>query len=349
MRLLLLGFHFIIFIFIGQIAFAQKPGCTDRLANNYDSLAAINDGSCTYNPTHYSPPVKSRRINNVLNEASGLQMVEGFLWSFNDSGGEAAIYRIDTTSDALLQTIYLEKTTNVDWEDIAFDGINFYIGDFGNNLNGGRTDLSIYKFAINEILDYKTNPVVTIKREKIEVISFSYSSALPIVSTSTNNTRYDCEAMIVDNGKIHLFTKNWMDHNTTHYVINGTMAGAYIADSLETLESNYLITAADKAPGQDVIVLIGYIPKAPGKHYMHILSDYSGGAYFNGNKRKVLLPDALQMGQAEGIAFRNDGYGYIINEKLSAGPFSIHPKLRSFDISNFVKMIPFLSSNTLSR
>jgi hypothetical protein len=321
---------------IASPAYTQQKGCPDPLANNYDSTATINNGTCTYNTTTYSPPVKVRRIVNILNESSGLQMAGNSLWSFNDGGGVAAIYRIDTASDALLQTVNLASVTNVDWEDIAFDGAFFYVGDFGNNLNGARTDLKIYKFGISEIPEYTVSPVVTIPKEKIQIISFIYDSKLPVSPAGTNTTKFDCEAMIVDKGKIHLFTKNWVNLNTTHYIINSTEAGSYTADSLETLETNYLVTAADKAAGQDVIVLIGYVPKPPGKHFMHILSDYSGGNYFNGNKRRLNLPDALHMGQAEGITFRNDGYGYISNERLSAGPFSIHQKIRSFNISNYV-------------
>ncbi|GEO07842.1 hypothetical protein SAE01_03380 [Segetibacter aerophilus] len=263
-------------------------------------------------------------------------MAGNSLWSCNDGGGAAAIYRIDTASGNVLQTVNLEDATNVDWEELSFDGTFFYVGDFGNNVNGARTDLKIYKFAFSDIPDYSTKPLATIPKEKIEIISFRYSDQLMPKASATNNTRYDCEAMVVDSGKIHLFSKNWVDLSTTHYILNSTAAGSYVADSVETMPTGYVVTGASKSPGQDIIVLLGYFPKAPGKHFMHILSGYSGGTYFNGNKRKLNLPDALQMGQAEGITFTNGSYGYISNERLSAGPFTIQQKLRSFDISNFV-------------
>ena len=131
--------------------FSQVPGCKDPLANNYNSAATINDGSCTYNITTYTPPIKVNPISDTLIESSGLQMAGNFLWSFNDGGGAAAIYRIDTLSSNILQTVNLGGATNVDWEDIAFDGANFYVGDFGNNANGARTDLKIYKFPLSAI------------------------------------------------------------------------------------------------------------------------------------------------------------------------------------------------------
>ncbi len=329
-----------LFLFVSATpSYSQKKGCTDRLANNFNAAATINNGTCKYNRTDYNPPVKVAPISSVLIESSGLQMAGDHLWSFNDGGGAAAIYRIDTISNTILQTVNLENATNVDWEDIAFDGKYFYIGDFGNNANGSRSDLKIYKFPFAAIPSFSAEPVVTIPASNIEVISFTYRNQQHPVATNANKTRFDCEAMIVDNNKIHLFSKNWVSLNTTHYVINSVKAGSYVADSLEILPADYLVTGADKVPGEKIIVFIGYSPKLPGKHFMHILSDFRGDKYFNGNKRKIDLPDATQMGQAEGITFRNNRYGYISNEKISFGSVVISPqKLRSFNISAYISI-----------
>jgi len=320
---------------------AQVYGCTDPLANNYNKLATINNGSCTYNVTSYTPPVKVDPISDTLIESSGLQMAGNFLWSFNDGGGKAAIYRIDTLTKKVLQSVYLQGATNVDWEDIAFDGANFYIGDFGNNANGARTDLKIYKFPFASIPSYISNPVTTIPSNKIEVIRFSYSNQpQPPQPTTANNTAYDCEAMLIDSGKIHLFTKNWLALNTTHYIINSLSAGTYKAMPVDTLATNFLVTAADKAPNQKLVVLLGYQVTGVGNHFMYLLSNYTGTKYFSGNKRRLDLPNAAIMGQAEGISFRTDTYGYISNERFSRkiGTFNltVAQKLRSFNIGNYV-------------
>ena len=325
----------------GSDAYAQVSGCTDLLANNYNAAATINDGSCTYNATNYTPSVKVDPIDNILIESSGLQMAGNFLWSFNDGGGAAAIYRIDTLTNAVLQTVTLSGATNVDWEDIAFDGNYFYIGDFGNNANGARTDLKIYKFLFSDIPDYTANSNATISSADIEIINFSYADQpQPPVATSANNTKYDCEAMVVDGGRIHLFTKNWINLNSTHYIINTTLPGTYVLDPLETLNTGFLVTAADKAPGQTTIALLGYQNSGTGSHFLELLTGYHDGYYFNGNKRQINLPDATVMGQSEGIGFRNSTYGYISNEKFvrSVGPFtiSVEQKLRSFNIKNFI-------------
>lgn len=319
---------------------AQVTGCTDPSAYNYNPAATVNDGNCKYNSTAYTPPIKVDPISNVVVESSGLQMAGNFLWSFNDGGGAAAIYRIDTVTNAILQTVNLGGATNVDWEDIAFDGIFFYIGDFGNNADGARTDLKIYKFRLSDIPDYTANANVTIPAEQVQVLNFTYSDQVPVVATTDpNTTKYDCEAMIVDGGKIHLFSKNWVNINTTHYLINDTAAGTYVAMPLETLPTNYLVTAADKAPGSNLIVLLGYQNTGLGNHFMHLLYDYSGGLYFNGNKRQIDLPTAAEMGQAEGLAFRNARYGYISNERFERTKFGltvvVEQKLRSFNLDAF--------------
>lgn len=333
------GFACLLF-FQTLFAHSQVSGCKDPAANNYNPAATVNDGSCNYTPTSYTPPVKVNPMNALLNENSGLQWAGGSLWTFNDGLNAAAIYRIDTASNAILQTVNLDGASNVDWEDIAFDGTYFYIGDFGNNATGTRTDLKIYKFPLSAIAaDYASNPVVTVPSAQIEIINFSYSNQTDFSKDTANYTKFDCEAMIADGGKLHLFTKNWIDVKTVHYVINGTAAGTYTATPVDTLDTGYLVTAADKAPGANQIVLLGYQVTGTASHFMHLLSDYSGGLYFNGNKRRIDLPDATVMGQAEGIALRTATYGYISNEFFTRtlGPFTltVNQRLRWFNTAAF--------------
>lgn len=330
---------FLLLLLLSNKVSSQAAGCTDALANNFNAAATLNDGSCTYNATSYTPPVKVDRLNDSIRETSGLQFANNGLWTFNDSGGDAVIYKIDTLSNTILQRVYLTGAVNKDWEDIAFDGTYFYIGDFGNNNNGARTDLKIYKFPIGNIPPHAGNPVVNIAANEIEVIGFSYADQpQPPVATSTNNTKFDCEAMLIDNGQIHLFTKDWINSTTTHYIINSTNAGNYILTPKETLATNYLVTAADKPMGQDLISLLGYQKSGLANHFIYLLSNYSNGLYFNGNKRKINLPDVTVMGQAEGISFRDDSTGYISNEKFIMPGFNItiNPMLKAFNIGAYV-------------
>lgn len=336
-----LFFALLLFILQRTTVHAQVYGCKDPAANNYNSSATVNDGSCVYTTTNYTPPVKADPISDTLIESSGLQWAGGSLWSFNDGGGAAAIYRVDTTTGFILQTVNLGGATNVDWEDIAFDGTSFYVGDFGNNNTGIRQDLKIYKFPLSAIAaDYSNNPVITVPSNQIEVINFSYSDQTDFSTPTSNNTKFDCEAMLIDGGSIHLFSKNWVNTNTTHYVINAIVAGTYVATPLETLATGYLVTAADKSPNGKVVMLLGYQVTGFGSHFFHVLSDYSGGFYFNGNKRRIDLPDATVMGQAEGLAFMNNNYGFVSNEKFTrtSGSFTltVNQKLRTFNTAGFV-------------
>lgn len=333
-------FLFFLFFHIGT-AHSQVYGCNDPLAINYNSSATANDGKCTYKATSYTPVIKADPINNILIESSGLQMAGNYLWTFNDGGGAAAIYRIDTLTNTILQTVNLSGATNVDWEDIAFDGKFFYVGDFGNNINGARPDLRIYKFPFSAIPDFTNYPNAVIPSAQIDRITFSYSDQpQPLVDAPLNSTKYDCEAMLIDGGKIHLFTKNWIDTTTTHYMIKTNLPGNYILDPVETLPTGFLVTAADKAPGHGSIVLLGYQTSHLGDHFMELLTGYHDGYYFNGNKRIIDLPNASVMGQSEGITFRDSTYGYISNEKFVhvIGPFTItvNQKLRSFNIKSFI-------------
>ncbi|RYZ55077.1 MAG: hypothetical protein EOO14_13570 [Chitinophagaceae bacterium] len=317
---------------------AQVRGCTDRSALNYNSTATVNDGSCTYPRVKYSPQLKIDLLPSVLEESSGLQWAGGSLWSFNDGGNAALLFRLDTTTGTVLQTVALEGITNVDWEDIAFDGSRLYLGDFGNNA-GNRDDLKIYAFPLAAIPYYQAEKAVTIPAAQIETINFRYADDSSTVSSGTNKAALDCEAMIIDGGKIHLFTKNWRQNTTTHYVINSTRAGSYVAEPMETLATGYLVTAADKVPCADTVILIGYQASGNGAHFLHLLTGFSGGLYFNGNKRKVYLPGVAEIGQVEGIAFCNGSYGFISNEKFERSLFgltlTVSPKLHRFHTDLF--------------
>ena len=316
---------------------AQVQGCTDVLASNYNAAATINNGSCTYSVTNYTPPIQVNSISSTLDETSGLQIINKDLWTFNDSGGDPAIYKIDSLTNTILQKVTIGGATNVDWEDIAYDGTHLYIGDFGNNDNGARTNLKIYKVPVAAIPPHTTNATYTVASNLVQVINFTYADQPqpPEAQSSTNNIKYDCEAMLIDSGKIHLFTKDRVNLSTTHYIINTTNAGTFALTPIESLATNYLVTAADKAPNQQVIILYGYQKTGAGLHFIHLLSNYHDGLYFNGNKRKLDLPDVTIMGQGEGITFRDDSTGYISNEQVSAG-ITIPQRLRFFNVGSYV-------------
>src|SRR5436190_18879143 len=106
--------HFLLFIsFVIKIN-AQVAGCPDPAANNYNSLATVNDGSCTYNDVTLTPTFKFN-LNTVLNESSGLLNWKNLIWSHNDSGNGPDIYGMNSTTGVIQRTIFISNATNVDW------------------------------------------------------------------------------------------------------------------------------------------------------------------------------------------------------------------------------------------
>ncbi len=297
----------IIFSFATE-AISQTYGCTDPNANNYDPQATQNNGSCTYDPTTYNPPVFFN-LPSQLEETSGIIFYAGGIWSHNDSGGEPEIYKIDTVTGQIIQTITLQNATNIDWEDIAQDDEYIYVGDFGNNA-GNRDDLKIY------IIDKDDIPVTVNTSVSVEIINFEYSDQEDF-SKSMRNNNFDCEAMIVKGEKVFLFSKNWLNSETKLYKLPKE-AGDYTAQLIDNFNVEGLITGADINIEKNEVTLIGYknqvwIP------FVWLLFDYDGNDFFSGNKRRIELPYIISS-QTEGICYYNEKKTFISAEKTQTFP-----------------------------
>jgi len=136
-------------------------------------------------------PLKNYKIavlNDALRETSGLTLMNGKLYSFNDGGNPNEIYEINPENGQIISTIKVDFP-NRDWEAMTNDGQSLYIGDFGNN-GGKRTDLAIYKILDNSH----------------QKISFKYKNQ-PHFSLKKDKHDFDAEAMIFKDGKIYLFSK----------------------------------------------------------------------------------------------------------------------------------------------
>ncbi|MEQ1746854.1 MAG: hypothetical protein ABMA02_15585 [Saprospiraceae bacterium] len=314
-------------------ATSAQSGCPDPQALNFDPVAVSNDGSCLYPATNYAPATKTP-LSGTVKETSGLIMAGGRLWTHNDGGNSPHLYQIDSLTNTIHQTVTIGGAANVDWEDLTFDGAFFYIGDFGNNANGNRTDLTIYKFPLAAI---PPGTDVTVPAGAVETITFSYEDQTDFSPQGTNNTRFDCEAMLWRNDSLHLFTKDWTGQQTVHYVLPAT-AGSHLARKRETLPADGLVTGtAVSATG--VVLLLGYRTDN-GALFTWLLFDHANGLFFNGNKRRIGLGLAPLLGQVEGICFRNNGSGYISNEELTVTIFgtsiTVSPRLYGFEVAQWL-------------
>ena len=302
--------HFFFLMSYGQ------PGCTDPQASNYTATATSNDGSCLYPATAYNL-VELTTLPDAIIETSGLAFFNNTLWTHNDGGNPDKIYRIDSLNGNVLQEVIIATADNIDWEDMAENDTHIFVGDFGNNP-GNRMNLAIHRIEKSALSANIVNS---------EVINFSYSdqSSFPNLP---NNNNFDCEAFIIHNEVIHLFSKNWVNEKTRHYILPNT-PGTHVAEFQSEFDVQGLITSA-AIDDEGHVVLTGYT--TGGITFMWLLFDFEGNDVFSGNKRYFSLGSAINTSQVEGVCFKSKGYGYISSEKFS----TLEPKLFSFDINAYL-------------
>lgn len=319
---------FLIYFSASVIQVQAQTGCTDAAANNYDSTAITNDGSCTYNNAAINPKLKYN-LTTTLNETSGLTWWDKKIWTHNDSGNDPLIYALDNATGNIIKTVAIKNASNIDWEDMAQDEKYIYIGDFGNNANGNRTNLKIYKIKKKDI---KAKDSVN-----AEIINFAYADQIDFTPKGSNNTNFDCEAMITFGDSIFLFSKNWVDNKTRLYKLPKT-PGTYSAENMADLDVQGLITGADIVAEQKIIILTGYSSSIT--PFIYLLYDFSGNDFFVANKRKISINQSFT--QVEGVCALSATKYYISNEKFQQLFINTPAKMQSLNLSSFLN--PYLSN-----
>lgn len=312
----------ILFFFLFIISsYSQISGCTDSLAKNYNPKATDNDGSCKYRCTKIKTET-TQKLSDSLLETSGLIAFNKLFWTHNDNH-DTTIYGLD--SIGTIQTkIKLEKVKNTDWEEITQDSIYLYIGDFGNNNSGNRTDLHILRIEKKSFLS---------NAPLIDTISFSYSNQMDLSVQKQNKTNFDCEAFIVSQDSIYLFTKQWRQKKTAVYSLPKT-PGNHIAQYKETLNTKGLITGATYISSKNEMVLCGYSKKL--KPFVYLIYDIKNYDFSIANKRKIKLK--LPFHQVEGIATQDRKWFYLTNEFIVRKPFfNIPQQIHSLDLSLYLR------------
>lgn len=290
------------FLLLTKLDAQEISGCTDPQANNFNSEATINDGSCTYNPTIYKPDFRYL-LPDEINETSGLIQWDGGFWTHNDSGGENIIYKLDTVSGEVVQKVRIVNSTNIDWEDIAQDENFIYIGDFGNN-NGNRDNLAIYLVDKDDIY---SDEYLEVNARKITFTYEDYTGKIE----KTKNNNFDCEAMIATNNYIYLFSKNRGDDKSKLYQLPKNQ-GDYIAQLKYTFNSSGLITGADLSKNTNELILVGYTNNSwiP---FLWLMFDFEGEDFYSGNKRRIDMLN-IPATQTEGICYTAEGRGVLSSE-----------------------------------
>lgn len=307
--------HFLIFTFIFTIGYSwAQSGCTDPNANNYNSMAQENDGSCLYDPVLMEPEILIEELASEVAETSGLIWFRNAVWTHNDSGGEPAIYRLDETSGEVTQKILLRGAINFDYEDITQDENYIYVGDFGNNY-GTREDLTIYKILKSEIPEEGNSEVNT------EKITFAYQDQVNFEKQNRSNN-YDCESVASMGNFLYIFTKNWVDQETNCYKIP-KQAGHYVLKIHNQFNVRGLLTGADYNEKENMLALVGYENFVP---FVWIIWDFKNDEFFSGNKKRVDFAH-IQGAQTESIYFKDKDHLL-----MSCEDSFISPRLYQLDL-----------------
>ncbi|MBB4801403.1 hypothetical protein HNP37_001464 [Flavobacterium nitrogenifigens] len=308
---------FFFFLTITTAVNAQISGCTDPKAENYNSDATINDGSCSYKNLKLKPEY-SIRLNDSIKETSGLIAFENLFWTHNDDHDQT-IYGLDSLGK-IKRKIILNDIINNDWEEIAQDSSHIYIGDFGNNYSGNRSDLKIFKIEKKSFLEEKP---------KIETINFTYADQKDLSASKPNKTDFDCEAFIILKDSIYLFTKQWKSSKTSIYTLPNQV-GNQIATLKATLDTKGLVTGATFLEDKHLITLCGYTKL--GKPFIYLLYDFKNDDFLSGNKRRIDLK--LPFHQLEGIATKDGLHYFLTNEALIRKPIiNVLQQIHYFDLA----------------
>lgn len=323
-----------------QICTAQVCGCTDSLAVNYDPGATVNNGGCVYATTVIVADGVGALDSQLGGSSSLLYWNNGF-WTLNDHN-DSCLYHIDSTSANILETFCINGLRNGDIEEVSQDSLYLYFGDVGNN-SGSRQDLQILRISKESIL----NQMVV-----IDTIRFFYEDQTDF-TTNPQATDFDCEAFIVTDDSIYVFTKEWVSTQTTIYSIPKT-PGTHIAHRRESYDVHGLITGASYMPEYQLIVLCGYdydpVNLLSSLHpFIVLLYDFQEDRFFSGNKRRLDF-DFSTRAQIEAIASHNALDYFITNEQTSLSVMDyvidIPPALQRLDLRDY--LLPYLSQFGIS-
>jgi len=204
-----------------------------------------------------------------------------------------------------------------------------YIGDFGNNY-GDRRDLRILRVA-------KTDLGASATTAPAQAINFTYPDQTDF-TPRLNTHNFDCEAFFFANDSLHLFTKNWADLKTRYYTVPAA-PGTYVAHLKATFNTNGLVTAAALNPAGTTAALLGY-NATNGTTFIWLLSGFQGTGYLKANKRRIELPNALLIGQAEGLCFVKNGRVFVSNEQISNAFLTVPPRLYALGLGAWVPTTP---------
>ena len=234
-------------------------------------------------------------LSKQLKETSGLLKIDDYFLSFNDSGGKNTLFAFKENDSGDMKEIYIPGTENIDWEDICMDDNYLYIADIGNNF-GSRDTLTIYRIRKDELFS---------EIKEVSEIRYRYTEKSRDYFNCWKNP-FDCEACIVKDDSIWLFSKNWQDESSRIYTIP-TKPGFYEISETDKIEPKMLVTGATFHKDSSKLWLIGYHNFYPVLiRYNWEKSGLEAEQKYILKNRRGLQTEAIYIDDNENIFFTNE-------------------------------------------
>ena len=238
--------------------------------------------------------VETFNLSKILDETSGLEMIDNTLVTINDSGNEPILYFMNQKGK-IVSKRKVSGFKNTDWEDITKDEEFIYVADMGNNYDT-RRDLSIIKIPINE--NSKQN-IAEIKFNYPEQVDFKFN----------RKSRFDAEALITLGNSLIIFTKNRASKTTDIYKLPKT-PGTFRAKKIGSLNTQSIVTGADFDPKTQTLALTSTIDF--NNYYVLIVENFSINKSENSNIDMFEIP--IGKCQVESIKFIDSKTFWISSE-----------------------------------
>lgn len=263
-------------------------------------------------------------VPEEVEETSGLAFWQGELLTHNDSGGSNQLYVLDTAGGDIKKRIAVPGALNRDWEALTISKGKLYIGDMGNN-SARRKDLTIYITDLNNLSDGLPG---------LDSIRFHYPEQTNFEKQKRDHD-FDCEAMVVYNDTVYLYSKAWRDGITRIRVLPA-VPGDYATQEMGQFKAGGLVTDAVYNEEKQLLVLVGYNIETPiMQPFLWLFNTAHPGKINPANGTKINLEPAYS--QIEGVTFISTGRLAITAEGLNNKWVDIAPALFLVNLEDLLK------------
>ena len=242
-------------------------------------------------------------LPKVINETSGLEIINEVFITHNDSGGEPSLYFFNLNGE-IINSIKLEEESfweiyNNDWEDITADKDYIFIADTGNNF-GNRDNLNIIKVRTS---DFSVE-------SKIDISYEDQQTFLP-----RPKHKYDAEALFLIEDKIAVLSKDRSNLFTDLYLIDKESNLKQVLESKITYNVNSLITGGDYNKDMSLLALVSY--NSRGNQFLILFENFNLENLAEKKFRKFKIP--LERAQIEAIKIIDNNTFWITSEDEGIG------------------------------